>query len=266
MIRIERPLVFLDAEGTGVNTEEDRIVELTIARLDLANTYFYEGADGPNVDIRSRLINPTVPIPPEATAVHGITDEDVAGEPTFAQIATSLLEHLTGVDFGGFNIVGYDLPLLEAEFARCGLEFDWQQQFCVDGYAILCQQEPRDLASVYRRMFGEELEGAHRSEADVAAAMRVAFGQAELFELGTPEKLDAGGRREDAADRQGKILITEDLELVFGFGKHYGKPLRSQVGYLRWMLEQDFPSDTCAIVSEIVATHDAAKQQQQELP
>jgi len=257
MIVLERPLVFLDCEGTGVNTEEDRILELTIARLEL---------DGAAPEIRSRLINPTVPIPAESTAVHGITDTDVAEAPTFSSIGRSLHEHLTGVDYGGFNIVGYDLPLLEAEFARCGLEFDWQAASCVDGYAILCQQEPRDLASVFERMFGEELAGAHRSEADVEAAMRVVFGQADAYELHSAEQLDAAGRRDTWADRTGRITIGEELELLFGFGKHFGKPLRSQVGYLRWMLEQGFPRDTCAIITEIVAAHDAAKQQQQELP
>ncbi len=255
MIVLERPLVFLDCEGTGVNTEQDRIIELTIARLEV---------DGAPPEIQSRLINPTIPIPAESTAVHGITDADVAGAPTFSSIGRSLHEALVGVDYGGFNIVGYDLPLLEAEFARCGLEFAWQSASCVDGYAILCQQEPRDLASVYGRMFGEVLEGAHRSEADVEAAMRVVFGQADAYELQTAEQLDAAGRRDTWADRTGKITLSEDLELLFGFGKHFGQPLRSQVGYLRWMLEQGFPRDTCAIIGEVVAAHEAAKQQQQE--
>lgn len=254
MIPLERPLVFLDAEATGVDTEQDRVCELTLSRFEPG------GAGAP--EIRSRLINPTVPIPPEATAVHGITDGDVAGEPTFSQLSASLLELLTDVDFGGYNIVGYDLPLLEAEFRRCGLAFEWQQRACVDGFAILSRQEPRDLQSVYRRMFGdeagEELDW-HRSEADVAAAIAVVGKQVLQYGLHSAAELDAGGRRPEWADRQGKLHVSDAGELVFGFGKHFGKPVESQIGYLRWMLAQEFPTDTVALIRPIVAAYEAAK-------
>ena len=262
MIKVERPLVFLDAESTGVNTEEDRIVELTLAR-------FEPGEDKPP-EIKSRLINPTIPIPPEATAVHGITDLDVANEPPFSAIASSLYHQIdTGVDFGGFNIIGFDLPILEAEFGRCGFVFQWQGACCIDGYAIMAQREPRDLAGALMFYCSTVHTDAHRSEADVQAAIDVVAGQVNRYPdiEHTAEALDAAGRRPEWVDRRGKIMIDEQGETVFGFGKHYGKPIESQVGYLRWMLnDADFPTDTNAIIREVVDAHEAAKYPQQELP
>lgn len=262
MIKLERPLVFLDAESTGVNTEEDRIVELTLAR-------FEPGEKAPP-EIKSRLINPTIPIPPEATAVHGITDLDVENEPPFSAIASSLYHQLdTDVDFGGFNIVGFDLPILEAEFGRCGFAFRWQEACCIDGYAIMAQREPRDLAGALMFYCAITHTDAHRSEADVQAAIDVVAGQVNRYPdiEHTAEALDAAGRRPEWVDRRGKIMLGAEGELVFGFGKHYGKPIKGQVGYLRWMRDDAaFPIDTQAIIGEVIVAHEAGKQRQKELP
>lgn len=260
---LERPLVFLDAESTGVNTDDDRIVELTVCR--------FEPNGPPGPEIKSRLIFPMMLIPPEATAIHGITDADVADEPSFAHVANNLLEILSDVDYGGFNIVGFDLPLLEAEFARCDLEFAWQDASCVDGYAIMAQREPRTLAGALKFYTGRDVDPAdlHRSETDVTIAVQVVMSQISRYgDLGaTADQLDAAGRRPEWADRQGKIIRNDDGEFAFGFGKHYGKPIGSQVGYLRWMLnDADFPTDTNAIIAAVVAAHEAAKNPQQELP
>jgi DNA polymerase-3 subunit epsilon len=238
-----RPIVFLDIESTGVDTENDRIIEITLAVFDSL------GAEEPV----THRINPEIPIPAEATEVHGITDAGVASSPKFAELADELLEDLSGVDYGGFNIVGFDLPILEAEFKRCGIAFDWTQAYIADGYAIMCQQEPRSLEGALMFYCDKPLEGAHGSRADVDAAIRVIAAQAERYGIELAEDLDKAGRRPEWADRTGRLRLDADGVLVFGFGKHQGTPITECIEYVEWMLRKDFPSDTKAMLSKAIA-------------
>ena len=238
-----RPIVFLDIESTGVDTESDRIIEITLAVFDSL------GAEEPE----THRINPGIPIPAEATEVHGITDAGVADAPKFAELADELLEDLSGVDYGGFNIVGFDLPILEAEFKRCGIAFDWTQAHIADGYAIMCQQEPRSLEGALMFYCEQPLEGAHGSRADVNAAIAVVAAQAERYGIELTEELDTAGRRPEWADRAGKFQWNSAGVLVFGFGKHIGKPISHDLEYLEWMMRKDFPSDTKSLISETIA-------------
>lgn len=256
-LQLERPLVWLDIEGTGTNTEDDRIVELAIARYDPEQTKPEE---------RQRRINPGIPIPAAATEIHGISDQDVADSPRFGAIARDLLTILEGADYAGFNITGYDLPLLEAEFRRVNLAFDWTTAKIVDGYRILIQHEPRDLATMYHRATGCELAEAHAASADLQAAMVVLEDLACRHGLDrTPEALDAAGLNPEWADRTGRFIVEASGRIVFGFGKHEGKPAAAEPDYLSWMLGQDFNPDTKEIAR--AALEEArANSQQQELP
>ena len=71
---LRRPLAVIDLETTGTDIRTDRIVEISVIRVDPCG----------DREHRTRRINPGVPIPPDATAVHGISDADVADQPTFA--------------------------------------------------------------------------------------------------------------------------------------------------------------------------------------
>lgn len=134
-LKLKKPLVFFDLETTGTNITHDRIVELSFLKL---------MPDGSTVE-KTRRINPGMPIPAEATAVHHITDADVADEPTFAQIAKSLAECLRGCDFAGFNSNRFDLPLLDQEFVRAGVDFDFGACRFIDVQTIYHKREPRTL-------------------------------------------------------------------------------------------------------------------------
>ena len=83
-IALERPLAVIDLETTGIDPKCDRIVEVSVLKL----------TPGGQTDHRTRRVNPGVPIPPEATAVHGISD-DVADCPSFRAIAPKLARYLT---------------------------------------------------------------------------------------------------------------------------------------------------------------------------
>ena len=143
-LELERPLAFVDAASTGLDTRTARIVRLTVLKID---------TDG-NEQARTVLVNPRVPIPPGATEVHGIADEDVTDAPVFAAYAKGLAEHLEGCDLAGFGVERFDAPLLVEEFKRCGVEFSLEGRAVVDAMAIFHRLEPRDLAAAYRKFAG----------------------------------------------------------------------------------------------------------------
>ena len=108
-IRLDRPLAVFDIEATGLNPRTDRIVELSVVRVPVG---------GGEPETRTWLLDPTVPIPIETTAIHGICDDMVKGCPTFADKADEILAFFRGCDLGGFGIGHLDVPILEEEFAR----------------------------------------------------------------------------------------------------------------------------------------------------
>ena len=169
-LKLERPLAFIDVETTGLNPYSDRIVELSILKVHPDHGEEY----------KSHRMNPGVPIPAEATAVHGITDADIAEEPKFQQYAKSIRDFLDNCDIAGFSVIQFDLPCLEAEFARAGIEFSRRGRQLVDSKVIYHQRDPRDLQAAYQKYCGKGMESAHSAEEDAKAAAEVLDGQLEM--------------------------------------------------------------------------------------
>lgn len=253
-IRLQRPLVALDPETTGRRVQADRIVEIgTIELL----------PDGTN-QIRTRRLNPGIPIPAEATAVHGITDADVAGEMAFEQIARNLAAYLDGCDLCGFNLWNFDLKLLAAEFKRAGVPFSAAGRHVIDPCRIYHKREPRDLTAALRFYCGMEHEGAHGAEADVLAALLVLDGQVERYgDLPrTIPELHASMDYPDLVDPDGKFVRREDGVIAFAFSDHHGKPVddvaRTDPGFLEWMLKKDFSDEAKAVARDALGRRRAA--------
>lgn len=246
-LQLTRPLVCFDLETTGVDPASDRIVEVSVLRID---------PDGTRA-MRTRRINPERPIPAGATAVHGIRDEDVADAPTFCQVARGLHEWIGSADLTGFNVSRFDVPLLAREFRDCGLELDLTRRHVVDAMTIFHRMEPRDLSAATRFYLGREHCGAHSAEADVVASFEILEAQMSRYDElpESVEALDAWLRRapENAADRGGKFIL-EGGRVLFNFGKHKGKPLAAVAAetpdYLRWILGTDFPDDAKQLVRD----------------
>lgn len=238
-LNLKRPLAFIDLETTGNRVPSARIVEIAIAKL------FPDGS----TDIISHRVNPGVSIPPEATAIHGITDDDVRNEPEFRKLEASLTARLRDCDLAGFGIARFDLPVLEAEYQRASLTFSLEDRAVLDGMAIFFEREPRNLAAAVRFYRGHDLEGAHGAAADAAASMDVLSGQFERYsDLPTDfEALDriASPRRRDPAwlDEHGLLLRVEG-NVYLNFGKHQGVSLSEVINtspdYVEWMLRGDF--------------------------
>lgn len=247
---LDRPLVIFDLETTGTDPGTDRIVEISLLRIE-------PGGDG---TLKTRRLNPGRPIPAEATAVHGIGDADVADAPEFRQVARSLLELLAGADLAGFNVARFDVPLLDREFRDVGLDLDLGARQVIDAMTIFHRMEPRDLSAAARFYLGRDHTGAHAAEADVVMTAEILDAQLERYgEL--PRKVDELAewirpRRPGAVDRDGKF-VWQDGEVVVGFGKHQGKPLAAMVeearDYLEWVLKSDFPEDAKGLVRDAFA-------------
>jgi DNA polymerase-3 subunit epsilon len=253
---IERPLAFFDLETTGLDPRMDRIVEVSVLKA------FPPDATGavPEPVVRTRRVNPGMPIPPGAAAVHGITDADVADEPPFSAIAKNLFDFLSDCDFAGFGVRRFDLPLLAAEFKRCGLTFEYATRHCVDGKDIYHFKEPRTLSAAYALYCGGELESAHSAEADVLASRDVLLGQLERYEdlpttLAELAKVGVPAGDADAYDAEAKLKWIGG-EVVINFGKSRGRTLRSLAedsdgrGLLRWILEREFNAEVKRAVRE----------------
>ncbi len=244
-LKLTRPLVVFDLESTGTDPAMDRIVEISVLRIE---------PDG-GTETRTRRLNPGRPIPPGATAVHGIGDDDVRDEPTFRQVARSLLRLLGGADLAGFNIRRFDLPLLEREFRDCGLDPALESRSVIDVMTIFHRMEPRDLAAAVRFYLGRDHEGAHGAEADAVASAEVLDAQLARYE-DLPRSVDelaewCHPRPENAVDREGKFVWREG-RAVFAFGRYRDRALeevaREAADYLEWIVGTDFPEDARELV------------------
>ncbi len=246
-LNLKNPIVFFDLETTGVDTSRDRIVEISTVKV------FPNGEK----EVKTRRLNPEMHIPEEATAVHGITDEDVANEPPFRAIAKSLAAYLEGCDFGGFNSNKFDVPVLMEEFLRAGVNVDFKNRKFIDVQNIFHKMEQRTLEAAYRFYCDKTLENAHSAEADTMATYEVLMAQLDRYpELQNDVAYLADfSARGQSADYAGRILYNEKGEEVFGFGKYKGRSVadvfREEPSYYSWMMNGDFPLYTKKVITEI---------------
>jgi DNA polymerase-3 subunit epsilon len=249
-VKLERDLVFYDLEATGTDPLRDRIVQIALVRLKV---------DGARERFDS-LVNPERPIPPAAIAIHHITDEMAAQAPTLRVLAPKIRELFDGADLGGFNIRGYDLPMLQAELARVAKPLDMEGRRVVDAMTIFHKLEPRTLGRAYEFYCGKLLEKAHDATADAEASLDVFLAQVERYH-GRPGRPDLA---QDIAglhdfcdlnvDALGKLNWREG-EAAFSFGKYRGKTLREvlelEPGYIQWLSRnRDFSAEVADICAK----------------
>ena len=244
---LERPLVFFDIESTGTNPYRDRIVEIAVIKV---------MPDGSRQEV-VRRINPSMPIPAGASAVHGIYDDDVKDAPTFDVVAQNLYNYLENCDLAGYNIVKFDVPMLQEEFKRCGLTLSMQNRKLIDVFNIFCRLYPRNLTAAYKFFCGGDLEDAHSALADTDATVAVLLGQlAKHPEL--PREMAglaefSAARDADFIDSEGRLKFSGD-EAVVNFGKNSGRRLKDLAvedpGFLRWMLRSDFSEEVKAVIQK----------------
>ncbi|MGB8490536.1 MAG: 3'-5' exonuclease [Bacteroidales bacterium] len=246
-LNLRKPIAFIDIETTGINVSADRIVELSVLKI----------SPNGNEEWMITRINPEMPIPPKSTAIHGITDKDVAGEPTFREIAKKLAAFLEGCDLAGYNAIKFDIPVIAEEFLRANVEFNLRKRKYIDPQVIFYKKEQRTLTAAYQFYCSRDLKNAHSSKADVEATYEVLKAQLDRYgDLDNDmEKLADFSSFNNIADFAGRIVYDENGTELFNFGKHKGKVVeevfKEEPSYYSWMMNGDFPLYTKKLLTEI---------------
>lgn len=258
-LNLKIPLCVFDLETTGINITQDRILEIAVIKVmpsgELIN--------------KSNVVNPTIPITAESTAIHGISNEDVQDKPTFKEVARDYARFFEGCDLAGFNILKFDVPMLVEEFLRAGVEFDYSRKKLIDAQKIFHLMEKRTLSAAFKFYCGQEMTDAHSAEADTQATLNVLLAQVARYE--NQEVTDGLGKKigvikndievlnkltaSDLVDLAGRMIRNDKGEIIFNFGKHKGKAvaqvLKDEPSFYDWMMNGEFPLDTKRKLTEI---------------
>ena len=246
-LSLKNPLIFFDLETTGINIVSDRIVEISYLKV------YLDGKE----ESKTRKINPEMPIPPEATAIHGISDEDVKDCPTFRSIAKSLAAQIEGCDLAGYNSNRFDIPLLAEEFLRVGVDIDLMKRKFVDVQTIFHKKEQRTLSAAYKFYCDQNLEDAHSAEADTKATYEVLKSQLDRYpdlknDINFLSEYSCFGNNVDFA---GRVIYNDKKEEIINFGKYKGRLVtevfKEDPGYYGWIMQGDFPLHTKKVFTNI---------------
>ena len=246
-LNLRNPLVFFDLETTGIDIAKDRIVEISMVKV---------MPNGEEI-VKTRRINPGMPIPPESTAIHGITDEDVKDCPKFKEIAKSLAAQIEGCDLAGFNSNRFDIPMLAEEFLRAGVDVDLNRRKFIDVQTIFHKMEQRNLTAAYKFYCNKDLANAHSAEADTMATYEVLKAQLDRYpELENDVNfLSKYSSFTNNVDFAGRMVYNEKGQEVINFGKYKGRlveeVLKSDASYYAWIMNGDFPLNTKKMLTEI---------------
>jgi len=243
MINLTRPLAFFDLETTGLDITKERIVEISILKLfpDQSRKSLYF------------LVNPTIPIPKEVAAIHGITDEQVKDCPIFSEVAKEIADFIADADLAGYNSNRFDIPMLTEEMLRCGIDLYLEEKNNIDVQTIFHAKEKRDLSAAYQFYCEKELTNAHSAEADTEATYEIFKAQLTRY----PDIINdiayiskTYSQNSSAHLDNAKRILKKDNQYFLCFGKY--KDMRFQdiyeknKGYFKWMYNADFGLHTKA--------------------
>lgn len=246
-LNLKNPLIFFDLETTGINITKDKIVEISYIKI-------YPNGKKETKTLR---INPGIPIPPESTQIHHITDADVANAPTFKEVAKELANTFEGCDVAGFNSNRFDLPLLSQEFLNAGVDVDFSRRKFIDVQTIYHKMEQRNLSAAYKFYCGKNLEDAHSALADTAATYEVLKAQLDKYPNleNSVDFLAKFSTQNKNVDLAGRIIYNDKGVEVFNFGKYKGNSveevLQHDTGYYGWIMNGDFPLNTKQVLTRI---------------
>ncbi len=244
---LKNPLAFFDLETTGINVAHDRIVELSILKIN----------PNQSTDRKTMRINPTIPIPPESTAIHGISDEDVKDAPTFKQVAKELAVFIKGCDLAGYNSNRFDIPLLIEEFLRADVDIEVKNRKFIDVQVIFHKKEQRTLSAAYQFYCNKDLTNAHSAEADINATYEILQAQLDRYSdlPNDMAELSKFSSHTDNVDFAGRVVYDDKGRELFNFGKYKGQTVadvfKKDPSYYAWMMQSDFPLYTKKVITEL---------------
>lgn len=246
-LQLKRPLAFLDLETTGINIVTDRIVEISYHKV------YPNGRE----ETKTIRINPEMHIPEKATAIHGITNEDVKNCPIFKEVAKEIARDLEGCDLAGYNSNKFDIPLLAEEFLRAGVDIDLMKHKFIDVQVIFHKMEQRTLSAAYKFYCDKDLTNAHGAEADAKATYEILKAQLDRYSdlKNDVDFLADFTTQTKNVDFAGRIIYNENGEEIINFGKYKGQKvtdvLKKDIGYYGWIMNGDFSLHTKKILTTI---------------
>lgn len=246
-LELKNPLIFFDLETTGIDIVNDRIVQIAYHKV------YPNGKE----ESKSFLINPGMPIPPQATAIHKITNDDVAMAPLFKHVANEIARDFEGCDLAGYNSNRFDIPLLAEELLRAEVDIDLSKRKFIDVQVVFHKKEPRNLSAAYQFYCNKELTGAHDAAVDTMATFEILKAQLETYQdlPTTVEGLSKFTTQTKNVDFAGRFVYDENGHEVFNFGKYKGQKvsdiLKKDTGYFGWMLSGDFSLHTKKVLTNI---------------
>ena len=246
-LQLKKPLAFLDLETTGTNIVTDRIVEIS----------YYKVYPNGREETKTIRINPEMHIPEKATAIHGITDEDVKNCPTFKEVAKEIARDLEGCDLAGYNSNKFDIPLLAEEFIRADVDIDLMKHKFIDVQVIFHKMEQRTLSAAYKFYCDKDLMNAHGAEADAKATYEILKAQLDRYSdlKNDVDFLADFTTQTKNVDFAGRIIYNENSEEIINFGKYKGQKvtdvLKKDIGYYGWIMNGDFSLHTKKILTAI---------------
>ncbi|MCF8331038.1 MAG: 3'-5' exonuclease [Bacteroidales bacterium] len=259
-LNLSKPIVFFDLESTGSNAIKDRIVEISMLKVH---------TDGKE-EIMTQRINPQIPVSEEAEKIHGLSNEMLKKEPTFAEVSNQILSFIGSSDLAGYNLMKFDIPMLVEEFLRNDIDFDVKNRRIVDVQNIFHKMEQRTLKAAYKFYCGKNLDNAHSAEADTVATYEILKSMLDKYQqtdfedkdgtvsqpvVNDMDSLDRFSKYHRNADLMGQIVYNENDKEVFNFGKYKGKLVedvfRNEPQYYDWMMKADFPNSTKKLITAI---------------
>jgi DNA polymerase-3 subunit epsilon len=240
---LERDLIFFDLETTGTDLKRDRIVEICAIK--------YKKNRGK--EILHRYLNPETEIDPVAVEMHGLTNEFLKDYPSLSEVADEIYNFFKGCDLGGYNCINFDIPFLFEELSRCKKFLNVFNVNIIDSYNLLNKCEPRRLKDVYKNFFGVEFDNHHSAEADIEATVKVFEKQIDAYKLEDKSINDISSIIRTSANGELMVDISgwfkkKNGTYLFGRGKHKDKPVKENVSYLEWLVnESDIENNSKAV-------------------
>ncbi len=246
-LNLTRPIVFFDLETTGVDLSKDRIVEISMLKVN----------PDQSEETFTTYINPLIPMSASASEVTGITDEMLKDKPVFKEVAPKIYQFIENCDLAGFNSNKFDIPMLVEQLLNVDIDVDITKIKTVDVQVIYHKKEQRTLSAAYKYYIGKDLEGAHGAQADTRATYEVLKAQLDMYSdlENDIEKLSEFSSYGKQIDPFNRVVLNDKSQEVFNFGKYKGVPIlevfKKEPGYYKWLMDADFPKYTKQIFTRI---------------
>lgn len=245
LVSLEKPLVIFNVETTGWSLTSDRIIEIAYVKI---------WRDG-RVRENNILLNPEIEISRESAEINGMKNVDLKNKPIFKKMSQELWDIFYNCNYGGFNILNFDLPILKREFLRVGMDFNYSTSNIIDSRVIHNFMAPRTLSSAYNYYCQKEYSPHSKNTAtNVGVATEIILEQFKKFRVLKDWDFifKVNSAQNEKHEDVSRKFYWRNGEAYFNFSKYRGvslfKVAQIDPEFLQWILGADFSDSTKNIV------------------